>query len=146
MAKPQSTQAKKNQPKKTTTGKPARGRTSKPVKRIRGTFLSILIVLIGLHGLFGVYLGYVSLKQEYQAQTSWILPLLVGVAIATVIAAIGIWYWKKWGLYLYVATQVIAMVVHLVLTGSLYVVFYDAIPLMVLGYALSQNNRLSHFE
>ena len=118
----------------------------KPVQRKHDTILAIVIVFIGLHGLFGAFLGFITRQQQYANQTSWVLPVLILTAVATVVAAVGMWMWKKWGLYLYVITQLIAMVVHLVLTGTLYMVFYDALPLLILGYLLSQHKRLSHFE
>ena len=93
-----------------------------------------------------LYLARLTLKQEYLTQTTWVLPLLILAGLLTVVAAIGLWQWKKWGIYLYVTTQIMAMVAHLILTGSLYVVFYDAIPLLILGYVLNEGDRLRYFD
>ena len=138
--------SKKQPSKQTTTAKQSNRQPNKPVKKERGVLLSVIFIFIGLHGLLGVYLGRLTLKQEYLTQTNWVLPLLILAGLLTIIAAIGMWQWKKWGIYLYVITQIMAMIAHLVLTGSLYVVFYDAIPLLILGYVLNEHNRLSLFE
>lgn len=141
MAKNQTKKQPAKQTQKQTTRQP-----NKPIKKVRGTLLSVIIILIGLLGLLGVYLARLTLKQEYLTQTTWVLPLLILAALLTVVAAIGLWQWKKWGIYLYVTTQIMAMIAHLVLTGSLYVVFYDAIPLLILGYVLNEGDRLRFFD
>jgi cell division protein FtsW (lipid II flippase) len=135
----------KKQPAKQTHNQTSR-QPNKPIKKVRGTLLSVIIILIGLLGLLGVYLARLTLKQEYLTQTTWVLPLLILAGLLTVVAAIGLWQWKKWGIYLYVITQIMAMIAHLVLTGSLYVVFYDLIPLLILGTVLNEGDRLRFFD
>lgn len=145
MAKNQS----KKQPAKQTKQQPNKPGTkpaNKPMKKKRGTFLAVLIIFFGLHGALGAFLGFKTLNQQYAGQTSWVLPLLILAAVLTVVAAIGMWMWKRWAIYLYIATQVMAMIAHLVLTGSMLVVFYDAIPLLILGYALNEGDQSRFFD
>ena len=130
-------------------GKPAskaKGSAKKQVKKNRGTLLSILLVLILLHAIFATYLGYDQLKEEYVRQISWVLPVLILVSLADIVAAIGMWYWKKWGIYLYAITRVIATAIHIVMTGSTLVVFYDLLPVAILGYVINLQSKQGLFE
>ena len=61
---------------------------------------------------------------------------LFALAIADIVAAVAIWYWKKWGLRLYAISTVIGIAAGLILTASQLVVFHDIIPLAVLGYVI----------
>lgn len=124
----------------------AKGQTKKPVKKNRGTLLTILLVLIFVHSLLATYLAYDSLKQEYVTQTTWIIPLLLLVNLASLVSAIGMWFWKKWAIIVYAATCVIGGVIHILLTGSTMIIFYDLIPFVILGYVLRLQSKRDLFE
>ena len=111
----------------------------------RGTVLSVLLVLIFLHAVLATAVAYSTLKEEYAA-TSWVLPLMGLVSLADIVAAVGMWYWKKWAITLYAVTRVIATVIHLMLTGSLLVVFYDLLPVSILIYVIDLQTNRKLFE
>lgn len=135
-----SKQAKKaNQPAKS--GSKTGGATQKQVKKERGTLLTVLLVLIMLHGIFGAYLAYITRKEAYANSTTWVLPALALVSLATVIGAAGMFLWKKWGIYLYAAACVVAAVVHVVLTGLGLAFFYDLLPVIFLGYVINKQSK-----
>jgi hypothetical protein len=117
----------------------------KNVKKERGTVLSVLLVLIFLHAVLATAVAYSTLKEEYAA-TSWVLPLMGLVSLADIVAAVGMWYWKKWAITLYAVTRVIATVIHLMLTGSLLVVFYDLLPVAILVYVIDLQSKRKLFE
>jgi hypothetical protein len=144
MAKKKHNQQKKSNPatKSVPTGK---GPSKKPTPRERGTLLSVLIVLIGLHGVLGAYIGYATLKSEY-VQATWVLPVLTLVSVAAVVSAVAMWYWKQWGIYLYAIVCIAQAAVHLILTGSLMVVFYDILPVAILGYVINLQSKRQLFE
>jgi hypothetical protein len=118
---------------------------SKPVHKERGTLLSVLIVLIGLHGILGAYVGYASMKAEY-AKAPWVLPVLTLVSVAAVVAAVAIWYWKEWGIYLYAVVCIAQAAVHLMVTGDLFIVFYDILPVAILAYVINLQSKRKLFE
>jgi hypothetical protein len=118
----------------------------KNVSKTRGTVLSILLVLIFLHALLATALVYSTLKEQYAAATSWVLPVMGLVSLAGIVAAVGMWYWKKWAITLYLVTSVIAMVIHLMLTGSFLVVFYDLLPVSILAYVINLQSKRKLFE
>lgn len=135
MAKKKHNQQKKSSPapKQATN---AKGPSKKPVHKERGTLLSVLFVLIGLHGALGAYVGYASMKSEY-ASATWVLPVLILVSVAAVVSAVAMWYWKQWGIYLYAIVCIAQATVHLMLTGSMLVVFYDILPVAILAYVIN---------
>ena len=112
----------------------------------RGGWLSAWLILIMIHGVFATFLVLDALKQQYAPSKPLIMASLIFISVATVIAAIAIWYWKKWGLYLYAIATVVGIVTHIVMTGSLLVVFYDIIPPAILGYLLNSHNKWRYFE
>jgi len=70
-------------------------------RKIRGTWLTIALVAIVLHGLLAaVYYAAAKVDSAYMARP-WLISLMVLHFLANVLAAIGIWYWKKWGVYIY---------------------------------------------
>ena len=105
------------------------------------------LVLILLHGLGAFALAYTTkLEPEFANNRSLILASLTVAAVLQVISAIGMWFWKKWGLYLYVVVTFIQMAAHMVLTASVWVGFYDAIPLLITGYLINYNQRIKNFK
>ncbi len=129
---------KKSQPAKTTSN--VKGPSQKSVHKERGTLLSVLFVLIGLHGILGAYVGYASMKSEY-ASATWVLPVLTLVSVAAVVSAVAMWYWKQWGIYLYAIVCIAQAAVHLMLTGSMLVVFYDILPVAILAYVINLQSK-----
>ena len=144
MAKKKHNQQKKSNP----AMKPApnaKGSSKKPVHKERGTLLSVLIVLIGLHGVLGAYIGYATMKAEY-AQAPWVLPVLTLVSIAAIAAAVAMWYWKQWGIYLYAVVCIAQAAIHLLVTGDLFIVFYDILPVAILAYVINLQSKRKLFE
>jgi len=104
------------------------------VAKERGSWLSLWLILILLHGIFASGLIWYLRSQRSDPSPSWVLGILFLLAIADIVAAIAVWYWKKWGLRLYAISTVVGIVIGLVLTASQLVVFHDIIPLAILGY------------
>jgi hypothetical protein len=104
------------------------------------------LVLLMLHGVGAIWLAYVSQNPEYADNRSLIVTSLVIAAFLQVIGVFGMWFWKTWGLYLFIAVVFIQMAAHMVLTASVWVGFYDAIPLIVTGYMLNYKKLLQHFS
>ena len=63
----------------------------------RGGWLSAWLILIMIHGVIATLLVLDALKQQYAPSKPLIMASLIFISIAAVIAAIAIWYWKKWG-------------------------------------------------
>jgi hypothetical protein len=110
--------------------------------KVRGTVLTILLVIMALHGLVAGYFYYAYRMNTAYLDRPWIITLMAIHFFMNVIAAIGIWYWKKWALYVYAASTILALVVGLLSVGALSV-FYMVFPLVILGWVL--RTRWSYF-
>jgi hypothetical protein len=114
-------------------------------RKIRGTWLTIALVVMVLHGLLAaIYYAAAKVDSVYLARP-WLISLMVLHFLANVLAAIGIWYWKKWGVYIYIASTILAVIVGLITTGlGMVSVFYMVLPLVILGWLL--RTKWSYFE
>ena len=112
-----------------------KGKAAKQKPKVRGTVLTILLVIMALHGLIAGYFYYFNSKDTASLDRPWILSLMAIHFFANVVAVVGIWYWKKWGLYVYAASTVLALVVGLLSVG-IWSVFYMVLPLAILGWVL----------
>jgi hypothetical protein len=112
----------------------------KPLER--GTILTILLVAIAVHGIFATVLYYNLRVNETYITRPWLLTFMVVHSLANVIAAVGIWQWKKWGWQLYMGSTVLSLVVGL-LTVGMWSAFYMVLPLAIVGWAL--RNKWNNF-
>lgn len=109
---------------------------NKPVKKTRGTVLTVLVVIMALHGIVaGVFYYTANTGNDPMITRPWLLTLMVIHSFANVIAAVGIWKWKMWGWQLYIASTVLALVVGLLAVG-IWSAFYMVLPLAIGGWAL----------
>ena len=111
--------------------------------KVRGPWLTLFLVIMALHGAGAAYLYYTVRVKEAVLDRPWILTLMVIHFLANILAAVGIWYWKKWGLYVYAASTVLAVVVGLLSVG-IWSLFYMFLPLAILGYIL--RSKWEYFE
>jgi uncharacterized membrane protein (DUF2068 family) len=112
--------------------------------RERGCLLTGMLVLIAVHGVGAAYLIFQLRADRDPGALAWTAPVLLALAISDIVAAVAIWYWKKWGLKLYSISTAIGIAAGLILTASQLVVFHDIIPLAVLGYLIK--DRWSEFD
>lgn len=106
----------------------------KPMKKDRGIALTIALIIMAVHGAFAAYL-YHSLSVAPEIQRPWLLSLMVIHSLANILAAAGIFYWKKWGLYIYSASTILSLVAGLISVGA-WSVFYMVLPVAILGWLL----------
>ncbi|MGD9147575.1 MAG: hypothetical protein PVI80_18550 [Anaerolineae bacterium] len=114
-----------------------------PVKE-RGTWLSIWLIFIMLHGILASVLIWYLRNQGGDSSPAWILAVLFVMAIVDIVAAILVWNWKRWGLWLYAISTIVGIVIGLVLTRSQLWVFHDIIPLVILGFLVK--DKQSYFD
>ena len=133
--------ATKNKNKKASSSK-ASTKKKPQVKKHHGTLLKIALIIVAVHGIFGAYLYY-SLSADPEVQRPWILGMMVLHFLANILAAVGIFYWKKWGMYVYAASAIVALVAGLVSIG-VWSVFYMVLPVAILGWLL--RTKWDNFE
>lgn len=118
---------------------------AQPPKPHRSTLMTVAIVLVILHGLFMTAFYYTTGQNlGGRADSPMALTILVLASVADVIAGVAMWYWKRWGIYLYLAATIAKVVVMLVYTGSLYAVFGGLIPTIIVLYIVYPH--IKHFD
>jgi hypothetical protein len=110
----------------------------------RGALLTVAIILVVLHGAFFTALSYSVIKGDGLIAAPVLLGLLLLCSAATVVAGVAMWFWKRWGIYLYVVAGVGTAVVFLMRTGSIWMMFGAFLPLVIVGYILQP--RLKYFS
>ena len=111
--------------------------------KTRGPWLTIALVVMVLHGLAAaIFYAVARLDTTYMDKT-WAISLMALHFLANVLAAVGIWYWQKWGLYVYAGSTILALFVGLMTVG-IWSVFYMVLPLVILGWLL--RTKWSYFS
>ena len=116
----------------------------KVVRKERGFWLGLILILIVLHGLAAaLFYYYVRVNPAFELTRPWIITLAALHFLANAVAAVAIWFWKKWGWYIYMGSAVLGLVLGLVTVG-IWSAFYMILPLAILGWVL--RNKWSYFE
>jgi len=110
----------------------------------RGCGLTGFLILVIILSVGRSLLYYYLLKQDYERDLVWVLPVLFILSLATLISGIGMWNWKRWGIYLYAGAALVSIATGLILTGSIFVVFYEFLPIAILGSILGKTSK--YFE
>ena len=116
----------------------------KKVQHQRGCGLTGFLIIVIVLGVGRSLLYFYMLKQDYERDLVWVLPVLFILSLATLISGFGMWNWKRWGLYLYAGATLVSVAAGLILTGSIAVVFFEFIPIAILGSILGQTSK--YFE
>ncbi|MGW8225609.1 MAG: hypothetical protein ACWGOY_07745 [Anaerolineales bacterium] len=116
----------------------------KQQKPKRGTGWSIWLIIIVIHSFIAAFATMSMMNSPEGTTRQWLITLLMIFTASKAIAALGMWEWKKWGLYLYVIGVLGTMAITLVLTSfMIWGVFYEAIPLLITGWLL--RGKQEHF-
>jgi len=114
----------------------AKSRAAAPTKsnKTRNTLLTIALVIVILHGILmaAVYWTVVPDAQRTLGNIALIVMFLA--AAASVVAGIAMWFWKRWGIYLYGAAAVVEAIVVLVASGDLILLFGALLPAIIVLY------------
>lgn len=118
---------------------------SKTIHKERGIWLSAALVLLLLRNIVGA-IGIFYLRGLDDLETpAWAIALLGLTALADVVAALAMWYWKKWGLTLFGISTVVGIAVGIVLVGPWYA-FYGILFPAILAYILTMQKKYQYFE
>ncbi|MCB8983931.1 MAG: hypothetical protein H6659_08910 [Ardenticatenaceae bacterium] len=116
--------------------KKAPGKTAVVKKRKPLLTVALLIVLLS-----GIVFTLMLFNEKRLLGTSfadvpWYAWLMVVTTIADVVAAIALWYWKRWGLYLFIVSSA-ARALFMVLAGMIGAGFSALAPAAIVAYLVS---------
>ncbi len=106
----------------------------------RTTLQTIALVYVVLHG----FLFWATARSMPGEDTTLILALFGIASFASIIAGISMWFWKRWGLYLYVVATIVLAVAILLKTGSMIMLFGVLLPAIIVLYIFAQ--ALKYFK
>jgi len=107
----------------------------------RTTLQTIALVYVVIHG----FLFWLTARSMPGEDTTLTLALFgLAFALASVVAGVAMWFWKRWGLYLYVVATIILAVVTVLKTGSMIMLFGVLLPAIIVLYIFSQ--ALKYFK
>ena len=116
----------------------------KSTKKTRGLWLSIWLILIILMNLLTLVMIVARAKGPEILSFPYLMAVLFLLSAAKVVAAIGIWVWERWALYVYAAAVVGTIAVGLMLTGTWVFAFNEILPMAILGWLLK--DKYGNFE
>lgn len=116
------------------------GTTPYYVSKERGGCLSVwLALLIIVNPLLGFYyLGNARALSSLLHLPSWVLPVLAIFSVINTVCVIGIWLWKKWGVFGFLGASIILFFINLGTLGLGAGTIGGAIGFGLMWYLLSQ--------
>jgi len=110
-----------------------------PQTKERGVWLSAWLVLMFLSAIWVAY-RYISIIQEFidihSPRFTGILPIalytLIGLAAVNLVCVVGIWNWRKWGVYGIVATSIVALIINFLIGVPFFASLLGLVGLVIL--------------
>ncbi len=112
------------------------------VRKQRGGWLTAALIVIIVHGIFNTAALLTLRKNDYLNIPLWLYGAAVLVGLITIGSAVALWYWKRWGLYLYVAATFASMALGFVVFPSIMAAFYNIIPLGILALIMTSQRKM----
>lgn len=148
---PETQSSRKNGAGQSQSGKSKQGKTQQgkgqPIVKQRSTLWTIVLALVSLGAVIDAIVPLLYYRRDtYEINHPYVLGGAILVGLLGVAGVVGLWLWKRWGLYLFVASVVGSIVVGLLVYPSMIAAFHAVIPLLILGYGLSRDNVLAKLE
>jgi len=107
----------------------------------RGGCLTVWLALMLIANAFTAFFYLTSgstLQQAYPSASPVIFLILAAGGIVNLISVYGIWTWKKWGFYLFVATSLLALLINLSLGLSIFSSLLGLVGVAIFWYLLRE--------
>lgn len=112
-----------------------------PIKKDRGKFLTIVLVISSItiiSGFFGLlnrdyssFSSYYNVSKPFLEAYSWFFWFLGLISI------VGIWLWKRWAVFLRIATSILTFLVQVFYLGLPGIKWYKFFILLLIPLAIS---------
>jgi len=115
-------------------------------KKERGFWLSFLLVIVFIRNIAGAIAIWGIRESQDETTAPLLITLLVILALADVVSAVAMWFWKQWGFYLFLISSAAAGTVGLLMTGFLLMIMGAILPPVILGYIIRLQNKWDMFD
>jgi hypothetical protein len=116
-----------------TQSQPARAQAQQPRREKRSIAYIIAVAYVILHGLFWTAATFATYRAQVDRYPV-LFGLLIASSLASVAAGLGMWFWKRWSGYLYLATGIATGILVTMLSGSLWLALGSFMPVIVVIY------------
>lgn len=114
---------------------------ARPAKQ-RNTLLTIALVLVILHGIFLAIVYWTVIPEEQRTVGNLAQWAMFLASAADIVAGVAMWFWKKWGIYLYAVAAVVGAVIAVLASGDLFLIFGALLPAIIVLYiVMMQRNK-----
>ena len=113
-----------------------------PARKQRNTLLTIALALVFLHGLLMFAIFWTVRPEVERTWGNIAVWLMILSAVGDIVAAAAMWYWKRWGIYLYGVAAVGSAIVAVMASGDLFLLFGALLPAIIVLYiVMMQRNK-----
>jgi cation transport ATPase len=102
----------------------------------RSTLLAVAIVAVILYGIIMAAVYWTVAPDAERALTSISVWVAFLAAAAQVVAGVALWFWKKWGIYLFGISAAASAAVTVLVTGDLFLLFGSLLPAVIVLYII----------
>jgi hypothetical protein len=110
----------------------------------RGIGLTIWLALLVIQSALGIFLILDLNNRPDDPARPYLLAALFILSAAKLVGVLGIWLWKRWGLYIYAGSVVVIAIIGLMLTGTGLMIFYELLPVAITGWLVRE--KLQYFQ
>ncbi len=91
--------------------------SAEPVRQRAGclSYWLAILMLLNVVGIISYLAGGNSVFYLPPDYPAWAIYLLIVATVVNAVTAYGVWTWKRWGLYGFVASFLVAMVAHVII-------------------------------
>jgi peptidoglycan/LPS O-acetylase OafA/YrhL len=134
--KPSSTAKNSAQSSAPVKAQPTKAQPAKAQPKHRSTLLAIAIVAVILYGIIMAAVYWTVAPDTERALTSISVWVAFLASAAQVVAGVALWFWKKWGIYLFGISAAATAAVTVLVTGDLFLLFGSLLPAVIVLYII----------
>jgi hypothetical protein len=143
---PETSTSKKSGSGQPQSSKNKQSKSQQPAVKQRTTLLTIVLALVSLGAVIDAIVPLLYRRTAYDITHPIVLGGAIVVGLLGIAGVVGLWLWKRWGLYLFGASVIGSIAVGLMVYPSMVAAFHALIPLLILGYGLTKDNALAMFD
>ena len=116
---------------------PAAKNQPQPAKKTRGALIAVVLVAVALHGLILSAVYFSVLGEAERNVGNWALMAMFATSAADIVAAVAMWFWKRWGMILYGVAAAVQAGIAVLATGDIFLLFGALLPAIIVLYILA---------
>ena len=116
---------------------PAAKNQPQPAKKTRGALITAVLVIVVLHGVLMSVAYYSMIDPGQRTLGNWMLLTMVATSVAEIVAAVAMWFWKRWGMILYGVAAAVQAGIAVLATGDIFLLFGALLPAIIVLYILA---------